>query len=123
MVDVDTEEWCTHILEPILAQLPEQMQEADGREPGAPEQHLVHVLHVDDAEHEDELVEDEVPQLVLEPLRLGHAQPAEDCALHQHAEQRKRAVSDVYYGLEQTKQRFIFLYIRAAHEQTMYLMC
>ena len=64
------------------------MQEADEREPGAPQQHLVHVLHVDDAEHEDELVEHIVPELVFDALSLGHAQLPEHDALDAEAEYR-----------------------------------
>lgn len=91
----------TYIFVPILAELAEQVQEADEREPGAPEQHLVHVLHVDDAEHEDELVEHIVPELVLDALRLRHAQLAEHEPLHAEPEHRQRAVRYVDQRLEQ----------------------
>lgn len=77
------------------------MQKPDGGEPRTPEQYFVHVLHIDDAEDEDEFVEDVVPELVLDALRLGHAQAAEHGALQHEAEQRQRAVRYVDHGLEQ----------------------
>lgn len=77
------------------------MQESDEREPGAPQQHLVHILHVNYAKYEDELVEHIVPELVLNALRFGHAQLAEDQSLHPKAEYCKRTVCYVDQGLEQ----------------------
>lgn len=91
----------THIFEPILAQLRMKLQESQHGEPGAPEQHLVHVLHVDDAEHEDELVEDIVPEAILDALRLRHAQPPEHQPLHHEPEQAQPAERYVYHRLEQ----------------------
>lgn len=54
------------------------MEEAEQRKPGAPQKNLVYILDVDDAEDEDELVEDEVPELVFEVLLLGYSQLAEN---------------------------------------------
>lgn len=90
----------THIFKPVLAELPQEVQEADEREPGAPEHHLVHILNVDDAEHEDELVEYVVPELVFDALRLRHPELPEHHPLDQESEQGERAVRDVYQGLE-----------------------
>lgn len=92
----------THVFEAVLAELREQVQRADEREPGAPEHHLVHVLHVDDAEHEDELIEHVVPELVLDALRLGHAQLPEHQPLHHAARHRQRAVRHVDHRLQRT---------------------
>ena len=77
------------------------MQESQQGEPGAPQQHLVDVLDVDDAKHEDELVEDEVPEPVLEVLLLGDAQLAEDELLHAPTHQHQEAERHVYHGLEE----------------------
>lgn len=85
----------THVVKPVFAELSEQVQEADQREPGAPQQHLVHVLHVEDAEHEDELVEHVVPELVFHPLGFGHPELAEDQPLDEEAEQRQRTIRHI----------------------------
>lgn len=44
------------------------MQEAESWEPWHPKNDFGEVLNVDDAEHEDELVEDEVPEFVFHVL-------------------------------------------------------
>lgn len=79
------------------------MQEADEREPGAPQQHLVHVLHVDDTEHEDELVEHIVPELVFDALSFSHTELAEHDTLDAEAKHRERTVRYVDQGLQQTE--------------------
>lgn len=75
------------------------MEAADEGEPGAPEEHLVHVLDVHHAEHEDELVEDVVPELVLDALRLRDPQPPEHQPLDAKAEHGEEAVRYVYHRL------------------------
>lgn len=45
------------------------MQKDGDGEPEPPHHHLFHRLNVQDAEHEDELVEDEVPELVFQVLQ------------------------------------------------------
>lgn len=45
------------------------MEEDQGREPQTPHDHLLHHLNVQHPEDEDELIEDEVPELVLKVLR------------------------------------------------------
>lgn len=97
----------THVFKPILAQLPQQMQEPNKSEPRAPQQHFVHVLHVNDSEHEDELVEDIVPELVFDTLRLGDSELPEDQSLDHETENGERAVSDVYQGLEQKRKNTV----------------
>lgn len=92
------------------------MQKPDGGEPRTPEQNFIHVLHIDDAEDEDEFVEDVVPELVLDALRLGHAQAAEHGALQHEAEQRQRAVRYVDHGLEQYIAIHIFCFRNYVHE-------
>lgn len=72
------------------------MEKTDEREPWAPQQHFVHVLNIDDSKHEDELVEDIVPELVLDALRLSNSKLPEDKLLNDAAEDCQRAVSDVY---------------------------
>lgn len=95
------------------------MQEADESEPGAPQQHLVHVLHVDDAEHEDELVEHIVPEFVFDALRFGDAQLPEDETLNAEAEYRQRAIRYVNQGLQQTEQwnisQILALVLKSTH--------
>ena len=68
----------TYIIKSILAKLSEQVQEPDEREPGAPQQDLVHVLDIEHSEHEDELIEHVVPELVFDSLGLRHAELAKD---------------------------------------------
>ena len=58
----------THIFKSILAELSEDVEETEDREPGRPEHNLVHLLNVHHTKDEDELVEDEVPELVLDVL-------------------------------------------------------
>lgn len=55
----------THIFESIFAQLAEEAQEAERREPCPPEQHLVHVLNVQDTKDKDKFVKDKIPELIL----------------------------------------------------------
>lgn len=78
------------------------MKEAEQGKPRAPQQHLIHVLHIDDAEHKDELVEDEVPELLLEVLLFGDAQLPEHQLLDAAAEQDQPAVRHVDHSLEST---------------------
>lgn len=48
------------------------MQKDQGREPQTPHDHLLHRLHVQHAKDENELVEDEVPELIFQVLRDKH---------------------------------------------------
>ena len=59
------------------------------------------MLDVDDAEDEDELVEDEVPELVLELGLLGDSQLAEHALLDGLAQQHQQAVGHVDQRLQQ----------------------
>lgn len=70
--------------------------------PSAPHDHLVHELHIDDAEHEDELVEEEVPELVFEVLMLRDSQFTKHKTLDELAQQDQRTVCRVDQCLEQT---------------------
>ena len=63
--------------------------------------HLVHVLNVDDAEDEDELVKDEVPELVLELCLLRDSQFAEHALLYGLPQQDQQAVGHVDQRLKQ----------------------
>lgn len=81
------------------------MEEAEQGKPRAPQQHLIHVLHVDDAEHEDELVEEEVPELLFEVLLLGDSQLPEHQFLDAAAEQNQPAVCHVDHGLESSTKK------------------
>ncbi len=44
------------------------MKEDEHGEPQTPQHHLLHPLHIQHAEDEDELVEDEVPELIFHML-------------------------------------------------------
>lgn len=90
----------TYIFESIFAELGEQLQEADGREPGTPEDDLIHELHIDDTENEDELVEDEVPKLVFHVLALRNSQLAEHHSLNRLAQDEEAAVGHVDQSLQ-----------------------
>lgn len=46
------------------------MKENQDCEPEPPHHHLVHRLDVQDAEHKDELIEDEIPEFVLQVLKM-----------------------------------------------------
>ena len=59
----------TYVFEPVLAELREEMKESEDGEPRRPTNHFIHVLHVHHTEDEDELVEDEIPELVFQPLK------------------------------------------------------
>ena len=50
------------------------MEEDESSKPEAPHHHLFHGLHVQDAKNKDELVEDEVPELVLQVLQTEQEQ-------------------------------------------------
>lgn len=77
----------TYIFEPIFAELRQQMQESEEGEPGAPQQHLVNELHVDDAKHKYELVEHEVPELVAKLLLFRDPQFPKDQLLDRPSQQ------------------------------------
>lgn len=59
----------TYIFKAVLAQLDHEVEEDQGREPQTPHDHLLHHLNVQHPEDKDELIEDEVPELVLKVLR------------------------------------------------------
>ena len=62
--------FCTYIFKPVLAELTQQMQEPEQREPRRPLEHFLHILDVHHAEDEDELVEHKVPEAVLHVLKI-----------------------------------------------------
>lgn len=45
------------------------MEKDQGWEPQTPHDHLLHGLHIQYSEYENELVEDEVPEFILEMLK------------------------------------------------------
>lgn len=62
----------TYIFKSVFAELHHEVEKDQGREPQTPHDHLLHRLHVQDAKNEDELVEDEVPEFILQVLRNKH---------------------------------------------------
>jgi hypothetical protein len=58
----------TYIFKTILAQLSHEMEKANGGEPANPQDNLVQILHIYDAEHENKLVEDKIPKLIFHVL-------------------------------------------------------
>ncbi len=60
-----------HIFKAVFAELYHQMKEDEHGEPQTPQHHLLHPLHVQHAKDEDELVEDEVPELIFQMLWDG----------------------------------------------------
>lgn len=58
----------SHVFKAVFAELHHEMQEDEHGEPQTPQHHLLHTLHVQHAEDEDELVEDEVPELIFQML-------------------------------------------------------
>jgi len=61
----------TYVFEAVLAHLSKDLEEPENREPGRPENNLVHLLYVHHSEDKYELVEDEVPESVLYMLRIN----------------------------------------------------
>lgn len=59
----------TYIFKAVFAELNHEMEKDQGREPQTPHDHLLHCLHVQYSKYENELVEDEVPELILEMLK------------------------------------------------------
>ena len=59
----------TYIFKAVLAELDHEVEEDQGRKPQTPHDHLLHRLHVQHPKDEDELVEDKVPELILQVLR------------------------------------------------------
>lgn len=58
----------TYILEAIFAELSHEVKEPESGEPRHPKDDFVEILNVHDAKDEDELVENEVPELVFHVL-------------------------------------------------------
>lgn len=58
----------TYIFKAVFAELHHEVEEDQGGEPQTPHHHLLHRLHIEHPEDEDELVEDEVPELILQVL-------------------------------------------------------
>lgn len=58
----------TYIFEAVFAQLDHEVEEDQGGEPQTPHDHLLHRLDVQHSKDEDELVENEVPELILQVL-------------------------------------------------------
>lgn len=57
-----------YIFKAVFTELHHQMEEDEHGEPQTPEHHLIHPLHIQHTKDEDELVEDEVPELVFQML-------------------------------------------------------
>lgn len=62
----------TYIFKSVFAELNHEVEKDQGREPQTPHHHLLHCLHVQYAKDENELVEDEVPELIFQVLRNKH---------------------------------------------------
>lgn len=77
----------TYVFSPLSGQLRQVVEEAEQREPRAPEHHLLQLLHAEHAEDENELVKYKVPEGVLHGLALGDAQFSEHGALDAFAQQ------------------------------------
>lgn len=90
----------TYIFKSVFGELTEQVQETQKGEPRAPEQHLVDVLDVYDAKHEDELVEDKIPKFVFQVLAFGHSQLTEHQLLDASSKQDQPAKSHVDHCLK-----------------------
>lgn len=58
----------TYIFKAVFAELDHEVEKDQGREPQTPHDHLLHCLHIQDTKDEDELVEDEVPELIFQVL-------------------------------------------------------
>lgn len=76
------------------------MEESEHREPRAPQQNLVDVLDVYDAENEDELVKNEVPEFILQMLLLRHPELAEHQLLDGCSDQYQPAERHIDHGLK-----------------------
>lgn len=58
----------TYIFKPIFAELNHEMKKDQGWEPQTPHDHFFYGLHIQHSKYENELVEDEVPEFILEML-------------------------------------------------------
>ena len=58
----------TYIFKAILAELNHKMKKHKSREPEAPHHHFFHCLNIQHTKNEDELVENEIPEFILEML-------------------------------------------------------
>lgn len=85
------------IFEAVFAELHHQMKEDEHGEPQTPQHHLLHPLHVQHTEDEDELVEDEVPELILQMLFLTDSQRPEHNALNHFSYQHQDAAGGVHH--------------------------
>ena len=56
----------SYVFDSFFCGFEEQLDEAEGGEPGTPEHDLLHRLHVHHAEDENKLVEEKVPEIRLE---------------------------------------------------------
>lgn len=90
---------CTYVFESVFAELAQKMQESEEGKPRAPQQHLVHVLDVDDAENENEFVENEIPKFIFEVLLFGHSQFPEHQFLDGGAEEDQQTEGHVDHRL------------------------
>lgn len=59
----------TYIFKPILAELYHEMEKHQPREPKAPHDNFFHSLNIEHAKNKYKLVEDEIPEFVLEMLK------------------------------------------------------
>lgn len=62
----------TYIFKSVFAKLHHEMEKDQGREPQTPHDHLIHCLDVQYAKDENELVENEVPELIFQVLWNKH---------------------------------------------------
>ena len=60
----------SYVFDSFFCGFEEQLDEAEGGEPGTPEHDLLHRLHVHHAEDENKLVEEKVPEIRLEVLKI-----------------------------------------------------
>lgn len=84
----------------FLTELACELETSDEKDEETPANRVFHVLHVDDAKHEDDFVEHQVPKLFLHVVLLGCSQDAKDPPLHRVAQQNQQTVAHVQQRLK-----------------------
>lgn len=64
--------YSTYIFKSVFAELHHEVEKDQGRKPQTPHDYLLHGLHVQYSKDENELVEDKVPEFILQVLRNKH---------------------------------------------------
>lgn len=79
------------------------MKETKNWKPGGPHHNFIHVLHVHHTKDKNELVEDKIPEFILDVLLFWDSKFPEDCSLNNLSKEDKAAIRHVDQCLEERK--------------------